>query len=174
LTQARERKTWETTSAQATFALGEALGRSLVGGLVVGLVGTLGAGKTQLVKGIAAGNALDDVRKVTSPTFTLVHEYPGRFCLYHVDVYRLAGAAELIALGFDELLQPDTVVVVEWADRVHSAIPSEALWVELIPKGETSRTVTLDATGEPAIRCLDDLRTGQLHLNCLAEDPDPE
>ena len=172
MTQTRERKTWETTSAQATYALGEVMGRSLVGGLMVGLVGPLGAGKTQLVKGIAAGNAVDDVRKVTSPTFTLIHEYPGRLCLYHVDVYRLAGDAELIALGFDELLQSDTVVVVEWADRVRSVIPSEALWVELIPKGDTSRTVTLDATGEAAIRCLDGLRAGQFHLNCLAEDPE--
>ncbi len=111
-----------------------------------------------MVKGIAAGNAIDDVRKVTSPTFTLIHEYPGRFRLYHVDVYRLGGAAELIALGFDELLQPDTVVVVEWADRVRSAIPSEALWVELTPSGETSRTVTFGATGEAAARCLDGLR----------------
>ncbi|UCC32383.1 MAG: tRNA (adenosine(37)-N6)-threonylcarbamoyltransferase complex ATPase subunit type 1 TsaE [Phycisphaerales bacterium] len=158
MTQAGERKTWETTSAQATFALGEVMGRSLVGGLAVGLAGPLGAGKTQLVKGIAAGNAVDDVRKVTSPTFTLIHEYPGRFRLYHVDVYRLGGAAELLALGFDELLQPDTVVVVEWADRVRSAIPSEALWVELTPSGETSRTVAFDATGEAAARCLDGLR----------------
>lgn len=129
-----------------------------MGGLTIGLVGPLGAGKTQLVKGIAAGNAVDDVRKVTSPTFTLVHEYPGRLTLYHVDAYRLTGAPELIALGFDELIRPDAAVVVEWADRVRPAIPDEALWVELTPTGNTSRTLAFHATGSEAIRCLDHLR----------------
>ena len=152
------RETCETTSADGTFALGETLGRSLVGGLTIGLVGPLGAGKTHLVKGIAAGNMVDDVRKVTSPTFTLVHEYPGRLALYHVDLYRLRGSQELIRLGFDEWLRPDAVVVVEWADRAGSAMPEEALWIELTPTGSTSRTVSLSATGEVAIRCLDSLR----------------
>ena len=152
------RQTWETTSPKATVALGEALGHSLAGGLAIGLVGPLGAGKTQLVKGIAAGNALDDVHKVTSPTFTLVHEYPGRLHLYHVDVYRLGGSQDLAALGFDELIRPDTAVVIEWADRVRSVIPEEALWIELSDQGRTHRRLDFGATGEAAIRCLDSLR----------------
>ncbi len=158
MTQPPQRQTWETTSANDTFALGEALGTSLVGGLAIGLAGQLGAGKTQLVKGIAAGNAVDDVRKVTSPTFTLVHEYPGRFTLYHVDVYRLRDPRELITLGFDELLQPDAVAVVEWADRVRSVIPDEALWIELTITGETARTLAFSAAGDAAIRALNGLR----------------
>ncbi len=134
------------------------MGRCLTGGLAIGLVGPLGAGKTELVKGIAAGNAMDDVSKVTSPTFTLIHEYPGRLRLYHVDVYRLRGSQDLVALGFDELLRPDTAVVVEWADRVRSIIPEAALWIELTDKGRRHRRLEFEAAGQAAIRCLDSLR----------------
>ena len=159
MTEASQRYNVETRSANATFALGEALGRSLVGGLTIGLIGPLGAGKTYLVKGIAAGNGVDDARKVTSPTFTLVHEYPGRLTLYHADLYRLRGSRELIALGFDEWIRSDAVVVVEWADHAPSAIPDEALWIELTPTGCTTRTVSFRASGDAAIRCLESLRT---------------
>jgi tRNA threonylcarbamoyladenosine biosynthesis protein TsaE len=150
--------TWWTTSPEATLALGESLGRLLIGGVTIGLVGPLGSGKTQLVKGIAVGNSIDDVRKVTSPTFTLVHEHPGTLRLYHVDVYRLSGARELEALGFEEFARPDSAVVVEWADRVRSVMPEDALWIELIPTGETSRTLTFRATGDMGAQLLDALR----------------
>ncbi len=152
-------ESWETTSPEATLALGAALGRCLVGGLTIGLVGPLGAGKTQLVKGIAAGNAVDDAGKVTSPTFTLVHEYPGRLRLHHVDVYRLRGPQDLIALGFEELIRPDTAVVVEWADRVPSVIPDQALWIELTVTGDSSRRLAFRAVDSAATRCLDSLRS---------------
>lgn len=160
MTATGQRESWETTSPEATLALGTALGRCLVGGLTIGLVGPLGAGKTQLVKGIAAGNAVDDVRKVTSPTFTLIHEYPGRLRLYHADVYRLRGAQDLVALGFEELIRPDTVVVVEWADRVRSVIPDSALWIELTMTGDAGRRVVFSAVDNAATRCLDNLRSG--------------
>ena len=127
MTAGSEQAQWETTSPEATFALGEALGRSLIGGITIGLVGPLGAGKTQLVKGIAAGNAIDDTRRVTSPTFTLVHEYGGRLCLYHLDAYRVSGPKEFLSLGFDEFVRRDSAVVVEWADRVRPIMPDEAL-----------------------------------------------
>lgn len=158
MTPVWQQATWETTSADATFALGETLGCLLAGGLTIGLVGPLGAGKTQLVKGIAAGNAVDDVRQVTSPTFTLMHEYPGRLTLYHVDAYRLCSPRELLAIGFDELIRPDAVVVVEWADRVRPVVPDGALWVALSPTGDTRRLLAFDATGEAAVRCLERLR----------------
>ena len=153
----RERRTWETDSVEATVALGEALGRSLGEGLTIGLAGPLGAGKTQLVKGIAVGNAVDDVRKVTSPTFTLVHEYPGRLHLYHVDAYRLRDPGEFAGLGFEEWVRRDAAVVVEWADRVRSAMPEEGLWVELEVTGVTTRTFAFDAVGDAAWGCLERL-----------------
>lgn len=154
MTRDERRQTRITTSVDATIALGEALGRSLVGGLTIGLVGPLGAGKTQLVKGMATGNAVDDARRVTSPTFTLIHEYPGRLNLYHVDVYRLRNSAELLALGFDELAAPGSVVVVEWADRVRAVMPDEALWITLNFTGEARRRISFLATGDAATRCL--------------------
>jgi len=153
-----EQTTWETTSVEATLALGAALGRSLMGGLTIGIVGPLGAGKTHLVKGIAAGNGTADPREVTSPTFMLIQEYPGRLRLYHVDAYRLRGSSELIALGFDELVAVNTVVVVEWADRVRSAMPADTLWIEITPIGETTRQLLFRADGPLARQCLAALR----------------
>jgi len=150
---------WKTTSPQATVALGEALGRSLIGGITIGLVGPLGAGKTQLVKGIAVGNAVDDPPAVTSPTFTLVHEYPGRLYLYHLDAYRLSTPQELLCLGFDELVRLDSAVVIEWADRVRTILPDEALWIDLDITGETSRALSCQAAGDAPVRCLESLRS---------------
>jgi tRNA threonylcarbamoyladenosine biosynthesis protein TsaE len=129
----------ETCSPAETFQVGERIGRALTGGSVVALVGPLGAGKTQLVKGLAAGVGEGDSRKVTSPTFTLVQEYRGRLTLYHIDAYRLKSAVELTSLGFEEMIRSDSVVVVEWADRVHSLIPSGALTIRIEPTGDTSR-----------------------------------
>ncbi len=150
--------TFHSESADATFALGEDLGRSLVGGLQIGLVGPLGVGKTHLVKGIAAGNATHETPVATSPTFTLVHEYPGRYQLYHADVYRLRGPGELVALGFSEWLNPASVVVVEWADRVRSVVGDEALWITLQPTSQTDRTLVFEAAGGAAGQCLSRLR----------------
>jgi len=143
-----------SVSPDDTLRIGRELGASLVGGLVIGLVGELGAGKTQLVKGIAAGNALDDTRAVTSPTFTLVHEYPGRLHLYHADVYRLRGPADLKALGFDEWMRPDAAVVVEWADRVAAVMPDDALWVEIRSSGPMLREITFRAPDGAGADCL--------------------
>lgn len=147
--------TWKTASAEETFALGEAIGRSLRGDLTIGLVGPLGAGKTLLTKGIAVGNGLSDPNAVTSPTFTLVHEYAGTISLYHVDAYRLSGSTELAGIGFDEMLESEAAVVVEWADRVRSIMPEDTLWIELAYTGLTTRAITATATGEASHRCLE-------------------
>ena len=142
--------TFDTDSSEATRTLGTAIGRSLTDGLVVALVGPLGAGKTQIVKGMAIGNGLDNARSVTSPPFDLVHEYPGRLTLYHIDVYRLQGSQELAALGFDEMIRPDTAVVIEWADRAASLIPGDALWINADVTGEQTRRFTFNANGPAA------------------------
>ena len=143
-----------TNSIQETLELGKALGQSLVGGLTIGLSGPLGAGKTQLVKGIALGNGLKDDRNVTSPTFTLIHEYPGRLLLYHLDAWRLNGPEALQALGFDELTNESSAVIVEWADRVAGVIPDARLWIEIASTGEFQRELTLIAVGDAANRCV--------------------
>lgn len=146
--------TFESCAVYDTLSLGVALGRALPGSLTIGLVGSLGAGKTHFVKGIAAGNAAADACLVTSPTFTLMHEYAGRLTLYHLDAYRLKSGAELLALGFDELPHEGSAVVVEWADRVRGVMPEEMIWIEFSTTGETCRSLHVVATGATAVSCL--------------------
>ena len=148
----------ETDSPAATFAFGRLLGRNLFGGLTLGLVGPLGAGKTHLVKGLAFGNADDQPREVTSPTFTLVQQYPGRLILFHLDAYRLTCPAELVGLGFDELIREDTCVVVEWADRVRKVLPPDTLWIEITSLDESRRRFVARIGGESSRRFLDSIR----------------
>lgn len=151
-------ESWDTTSPEQTLMLGDSLGHKLVGGLTIGLIGPLGAGKTQFVKGLARGNALSDTTQVTSPTFTLVHEYTGRLTLFHVDAYRLRDAADFLRLGPDEWVRSDACVVIEWADRVRSALSDEGLWIEFAITGDTERRLTVKAAGDAAVRCLRGLR----------------
>jgi tRNA threonylcarbamoyladenosine biosynthesis protein TsaE len=155
LTPDPKRDCWETGSPEETLALGEALGRSLFGGITIGLVGPLGAGKTQLVKGIAVGNRAGGQQQVTSPTFALIHEHAGEFLLYHIDAYRLQCAAELTALGFDELIHSGSAVVVEWGDRVGDALPPEAVWIEITPISKTTRRFSLRPGGPFTSRLLE-------------------
>ncbi len=138
---------WQTASASETHALGRVIGERLIGGITIGLVGPLGAGKTQLVKGIAMGNGFDDPDQVTSPTYTLVHQYDGNLVLFHLDAYRLTKPSELEALGFDEMVRPDTAVVVEWADRVETIMPNDSLWITMNPTGDTERLIEARADG---------------------------
>jgi tRNA threonylcarbamoyladenosine biosynthesis protein TsaE len=136
-------------SARQTLLYGRALGESLKAGDLVAISGPLGAGKTQLVKGIALGLRVPRDEPVVSPSFVLVREYRGRLRLYHVDAYRLHGTAELLTLGWDEIReQPDSVVAIEWADRVLAAIPDDALQVELEHEGPTARRIRLAAADQ--------------------------
>jgi tRNA threonylcarbamoyladenosine biosynthesis protein TsaE len=117
-----------SNSAAETEEAGMRLARELRAGDVLALVGDLGSGKTQLVKGIARG--LGSSASVTSPTFTLVHEYPGgQLPLYHFDFYRLEDVDALRTIGFDEYVFGDGVAVIEWADKFPDAIPPQARWV---------------------------------------------
>jgi tRNA threonylcarbamoyladenosine biosynthesis protein TsaE len=108
-----------------TRAIGRALGRAAHAGTVIALVGELGAGKTQLAKGVAEGLEVETV--VNSPTFVLMNEHVGRLRLYHVDAYRLADPEEAADAGLIDDRQADGVVVVEWADRLDGWLPSDRL-----------------------------------------------
>lgn len=115
-------------SAEETFLAGAAEAASVRAGDVLALVGELGAGKTQWVKGLAAGLGSDAV--VTSPTFTLIHEYGGgRLPLYHVDCYRLEKPEELLGIGLDDYLDGSGVLVIEWADKFPELVPATGRWV---------------------------------------------
>ena len=134
-----------TRSVEQTVELGKALGGSLRGGELLALIGELGTGKTHLIKGMAEGLGAGAGEAVASPTFTLVNEYEGRVPLIHVDAYRLKNAAELEALGFDEMMDGVAVVAVEWADRVESLMKVyDAIVVRLGHGGESERSIRLE------------------------------
>jgi tRNA threonylcarbamoyladenosine biosynthesis protein TsaE len=116
---------------QETHFIGVILGENLRPGDVVALSGELGAGKTCLVQGIARGLDVPEGYEITSPTFTLINEYPGRFILYHMDMYRLSGVQDLIDIGFDACFNDRGVVVVEWAEKIREALPEGALFISL-------------------------------------------
>ena len=129
----------ETTSADATVRLGRQLAEALEPGDVVALVGDLGAGKTHLAKGIAAGLGVDPAT-VTSPTFALVQEHAGG-TLLHLDLYRIESDAEAAGLGLGELLDGDAVVLVEWPERAAGWLPGRTIWLRLSHLGADRRRI---------------------------------
>jgi tRNA threonylcarbamoyladenosine biosynthesis protein TsaE len=135
-----------TRAPEETFALGQALGRRLEAGDLVTLSGELGAGKTALAQGVAAG--LGVTEPVSSPTFALVHEYRGRMRVWHLDVYRLRGPAELADLCWEDLLQGEGVLLVEWPERIREALPPERLDLALEYVDETRRRIAFLPHGE--------------------------
>ena len=137
-----------SASAEATRALGALLAGAAAPGDLVCLWGELGAGKTQLAKGFGAG--LGVTATINSPTFVLMSEYTGRLPLFHVDLYRLAGAEEAIEGGLLDERQSAGVTVVEWPDRLGAALPESRLDILLDGSGDEPRTVTLRA-GSPSL-----------------------
>ena len=139
-----------TNSAAETIDLGQRIGRLLKGGEVFALIGNLGTGKTHLIKGISLGLEAHDSDQVSSPTFVLVNEYFGRdglIHIYHIDAYRIETPAEFEALGFDEYCCPDSVVLVEWADKVIDAVNAyDPIQLCLSHVSENQRKITLQNT----------------------------
>jgi tRNA threonylcarbamoyl adenosine modification protein YjeE len=126
-----------------TARAGERLAASVRGGDAIALVGDLGAGKTTLVSGLVAALGSG---AASSPTFSLVNEYPGRLIVWHVDLYRIERAAELVELGLDDVIgDPRGICVVEWADRF-AVLPPDHLRIELA-HAERGRTLTASGTG---------------------------
>ena len=134
-----------SSSAEETKAIAAAVATQLRAGDVVALSGDLGAGKTCFVQGAAA--ALDVREPVTSPTFVLVREYDGRYPIRHLDVYRLGNLQELTDLGFEELIDPSTLVFIEWGDAVGPLLPDEVVEVVIRDEGEDTRRIDVHARG---------------------------
>ena len=128
-------------SPEATEAAGERLGRVLPPGAVVALTGELGAGKTCFIQGLVRG--LGATVRATSPTFVLINQYPGRVPVYHVDAYRTESLTELMDLGLLELLGGGGVTVIEWADKLESLLPPEAIHVHIDGVGDQPRAITI-------------------------------
>ena len=147
-TSARAVSVGERTSADPaeTRSIGRAIGRAALPGTMLALIGPLGAGKTQLAKGVAEGLGVDGV--VNSPTFILMNEHVGRLRLYHADVYRLEDPEEASAAGLLDERQAGGVTVIEWADRLEGWLPDERIEIHLAPgPTDTSRHLRWNAFG---------------------------
>lgn len=129
-------------SPEAMETLGREAAKLAGPGAVIALVGGLGAGKTHWTKGFVAG--IGSTAEVTSPTFGLIHEYSGgRLPVFHLDFYRLDSAAELVALGWDELLDEGGVIVAEWADKFPELLPPDTRWLHFTVEPDGSRTLRI-------------------------------
>jgi len=138
-----------SNSPEETIDLGRRVGSQLKGGEVIAVCGVLGSGKTHLIKGIAAGAGAEDGKRVNSPTFVIVKEYTGRLDIYHVDAYRLNSIAEFEMIGFDEFCYPRSVVLIEWADKIESALQDiDYIRIELQHAGETERKIHIQSIPE--------------------------
>ena len=136
---------FESISPQQTFELGHTIGSRLQGGEILLLSGPLGAGKTILVKGLCAALGIDE-EDVTSPSFTLVNPYDGRLRLYHLDLYRLdEGASAAHAVDLDDLLaDKDSVIVIEWAERMgRYPLPANVWKIEIAGDGDDPRKIKI-------------------------------
>lgn len=140
-------------SERETDAFGAQLASVIEPGLVIGLIGPLGAGKTRLVRATATALGADPTT-VNSPTFVLIQEYDSRIPVYHFDTYRLRDVNAFADLGVDEYFSGDGVCFVEWADRVESALPRDRLQIDVSVIGPTSRRFRVTATGAASQRLL--------------------
>lgn len=129
---------------EETLKIGKIIGENVKAGDMVALIGELGSGKTLLTQGIAQGIPVSEGYHITSPTFTLINEYPGRINLYHLDVYRLAGSEDLALLGFEDYIDGDGVVVIEWAEKIRDILPEESLFVRLCRLDDRRREICVE------------------------------
>jgi tRNA threonylcarbamoyladenosine biosynthesis protein TsaE len=134
---------WRTSSEQETIALGERLSREVLPARgVVLLIGNLGAGKTTLAKGIVQGRGAAPVDEVSSPTFTLIHEYGGGR-VYHIDLYRLEDARDLATLGLEEIFDRDALVLVEWGERFPQVMPADRIEIRIRALADDAREISV-------------------------------
>lgn len=130
---------YTSESAEQTQELAALLGRSLDGGECLAFFGELGTGKTCFVQGLARGLDVPDSVYVRSPTFTLVDVYPGRLSIYHMDLYRLSDIDELEAIGWRDGLLPDSVMAIEWAERLDGFLPENTISISISHLDENTR-----------------------------------
>ena len=152
-------------SPEETVRLGRSLGKYLTNGSVVALTGELGSGKTCLTQGIARGLQVPEDLYVTSPSYTLVNEYPGRLRLFHVDLYRIGDVIELDDIGLDEMIGGDDVTVIEWAEKMIDVLPKERLFISISIVDDKTRNFRLTGYGQTAVDLVE---------KCLLELDNPE
>jgi tRNA threonylcarbamoyladenosine biosynthesis protein TsaE len=141
-----ESRTFHTRSEDETIALGRQLAAELVDGAVL-LIGNLGAGKTTLAKGIVEGRNGTPADEVSSPTFTLIHQYGDHAPVYHIDLYRLDEAREVEGLGLDDLFGSGSLILLEWAERFPALLPRPRIEIRLRALPDETREIILTQVG---------------------------
>jgi len=147
-----------TDSVEDTKKLGEKIGSLVNTGIVLALTGNLGSGKTAFVQGLARGLDVPDNYYITSPSFTLINEYPGRWKLFHVDLYRMGNLEDFEDIGLYEILEKNSVAAIEWADKLPEKFLSEYVAVQFEISNENSRKICINAYGLEEISLLRKLK----------------
>jgi tRNA threonylcarbamoyladenosine biosynthesis protein TsaE len=140
---------YHTESEEETIALGEKIATELPASAVVLLIGQLGAGKTTLAKGIVKGLGAAKPDDVSSPTFTLIHEYSAR--VFHIDLYRLDTATQVATLGLEEIFDRPAIVLIEWGERFPELMPNDRIEIRLRALEENSREIDVRSTIEATL-----------------------
>jgi tRNA threonylcarbamoyladenosine biosynthesis protein TsaE len=134
-----------TRSVDETQKLGKIIGAAVTAGTVLALTGDLGSGKTAFVQGLARGLEVPDDYYITSPSYTLINEYPGRFSLFHVDLYRITDSVDIEDIGLYEIFDNDAVVAVEWADRIEQKLLPDPITIHFEITDDDTRKICITA-----------------------------
>jgi tRNA threonylcarbamoyladenosine biosynthesis protein TsaE len=158
-------------STSGTIQIGKSIGSLLLPGDVVALVGELGTGKTQFIKGLAVGVGIGKPTYISSPSFTLINEYKGKIPFYHIDLFRLRAEKEAEDLGLEEYFQSEGITAIEWADRIPSLLPREMLWIQISYTGKNTRSLEIIGKGKRYEELINRLRISDYGLRnyCISD-----
>ncbi|MFW6335287.1 MAG: tRNA (adenosine(37)-N6)-threonylcarbamoyltransferase complex ATPase subunit type 1 TsaE, partial [Desulfosalsimonas sp.] len=148
----------KTTSSEETFRLGRLIGENTSGPCTLGLLGDLGAGKTVFIQGLARGLGVPEKYSVTSPTYTIVNQYPGRMTLFHADLYRLQDPGEISETGLEEILSSGQVVAIEWAEHLPEDAPQPDILIRIEAPDADTRLFSLFFYGPAAPDLVDAIK----------------
>ena len=140
-----------TRCVDETRKLGESIGSVVTAGTILALYGDLGSGKTSFVQGLGRGLGVPEDYYITSPSYTLINEYPGRVLLFHVDLYRITNSVDIEDLGLYEIFEDQGVVAVEWADRMGKDLPPNHVRVQFEIFDDKTRKISIIPQGVKAI-----------------------
>ncbi len=154
----------QTRSVLETARIGKTIGNRLLPGDVVALVGELGAGKTQFIKGLAAGVGIENSAYVSSPSFMLIHEYPGQMPFYHIDLFRLGREQEAEELGLEDYFLGRGITAIEWADKIPSLLPKEYLFISIVYVDKNIRTLEIVGRGKRYLNLVGQIQSSEFGL----------
>ena len=160
LNENKMKQTLLSHRAEDTIEIGTIIGRTLQKGNVIALIGDLGSGKTCITQGIAKGLDVPESYYITSPTFTLINEYPGRLTLYHIDVYRLSGSQDLDDMGYEEYFYGDGVIVIEWAEKIMDVLPVDSIIIRMKYIDDHCREITISGAAKSITKISTELDKG--------------